>query len=159
MRLRRAILGAGIIILLLVSTGAMAAGWGGGGAHMRVGQRVRGEDGGGICLRYLHRSGLDLTPEQEEQILILSQEFYQKSLPLRQRLQRLRLELRRLWAEEKPDEAAINAKLTEMTPLRIELRAMAMETREKIRKVLTPEQLEKLESAGGRVFQRRRGRR
>ena len=64
--------------------------------------------------------------------------------------------MRRLWAEEKPDEAAINAKLTEMTPLRIELRAMAMETREKIRKVLTPEQLEKLESAGGRVFQRRR---
>lgn len=47
MRLRRAILGAGIIILLLVSTGAMAAGWGGWGAHMRVGQRVRGEDGEG----------------------------------------------------------------------------------------------------------------
>src|SRR5690606_8529681 len=124
---------------LLASTGTMAAGWGGAGAHMPFGNRVRGEDWGGICLGYLHRSGLDLTPEQEKQILAIHQEFYRNSLALRQRLQQLRLELRRLWAEEKPDEAAINRKLTEMTPLRIKLRAMALETREEVKRVLTPE--------------------
>jgi len=154
MRLRRTIVGAGLIILLLASTGAMAAGWGGG-----FGKGVKGEAGGRICHRSWHWHGLDLTPEQEEQILALRQEFHKKSLPLRQDLQRLRLELRRLWLEEKPDEAAINAKLAEMTPLKIELRAMALETWAEIKKILTPEQLEKLESARGRVFQRGKGRR
>ncbi|NLY89010.1 MAG: periplasmic heavy metal sensor [Firmicutes bacterium] len=159
MRLRKVITGIAMIIFLLASTGTMAAGWGDGGARVRVGKGVKGDDGGGICLRYLHRSGLDLTHEQEEQILALHQEFHRKSLALRQRLQRLRLELRRLWAEEKPDATAINKKLTEMTPLKIELRAMALETWEEIRKVLTPEQLKRLESTGGRVLLRRKGKR
>jgi Spy/CpxP family protein refolding chaperone len=78
---------------------------------------------------------------------------------LRQNLQRLRLELRRLWAEEKPDEAAINQKLIEMTPLKIELRAMALATWEETKKVLTPEQLARLESAEGRIWLQRKGRR
>ncbi|HHU82514.1 MAG TPA: periplasmic heavy metal sensor [Firmicutes bacterium] len=159
MRLRRAIVGVGMIIFLLASTGVMAAGWGGGVARAHIGRGVKGEDGGERCLRYLHRSGLDLTPEQEGQILAVHQEFYRNSLPLRQNLQRLRLELRRLWAEEKPDEAAINQKLIEMTPLKIELRAMALATWEETKKVLTPEQLARLESAEGRIWLQRKGRR
>ncbi len=157
MRLKRAVFVAGIIILLLASTGTMAAGWGGGGARARFGKGVRVEGGGGIYRHHWRR--LELTAEQEKQILTLRQEFYKKSLPLRQRLQQLRLELRQLWAEEKPDAAAINKKLTEMSPLRIELRAMTLETWAEMKKALTPEQLERLENlkpAKGKGFPRRK---
>lgn len=154
MRLRQIslIFSAGMVLFLPAAVGTTATAYGGG-----FGNGIIGESAGVGGFRYLHRS-LDLTPEQEEQILATRQEFYRNSLALRERLQQLRLELRRLWAEEKPNAAAINRKLTEMTPLRIELRAMALETWERIKTVLTPEQLEKLESVDGRVLMRRKGR-
>lgn len=126
------VLGTGLLLCLLVTFAAPATGWG--SETAAAGHFFRG-------LR-----SLKLTPKQEEQILTIRQEFERDSLELRQKLRRAKLELEQLWAAKSPDEAAINRKLAEITPLKIELRNMALEAEKKIRNVLTREQLEKLES-------------
>lgn len=127
------IFGTGLLLCLLAVCAAPATGWCGWGREA-TGRFYRG-------LR-----GLELTPEQEEQILTIRQEFERDSLELRQKLRRAKLELEELWAAKSPDEAAMNRKLAEITPLKIELRKMALEAERKIRSVLTREQLEKLDS-------------
>lgn len=128
------ILGTSFLLCLLVASVAPATCWGNETA-------TAGHFSGVRCIR-----GLNLTPKQEEQILTIRQEFQRDSLELRQKLQRAKMELRQLWAAKSPDEAAINEKLAEITPVKIELRNMALEAEKKIRNVLTREQLEKFES-------------
>ncbi|NLW55582.1 MAG: periplasmic heavy metal sensor [Firmicutes bacterium] len=93
------------------------------------------------------RLGLELTPDQQEKMLQLRQKLERETLELRHRLQQLNLELRHLWKAEQPDQNAINQKLTEMIPLRIELHSKSQQAREALESILTPEQLEKWKSS------------
>lgn len=89
---------------------------------------------------------LKLTAEQEQKILEIRQKHAREVLPIRQELQKKRLELRRLWSAEKPDAAAIEGKMKEMVPLQVKLRMKALAVRDEIKTILTPEQQKIFES-------------
>lgn len=102
-------------------------------------------------------SKLNLTPEQEQKLLEIRQRHAREILPLRQELQKKRLELNRLWEAEKPNATAIERKMIEMVPLQVKMRMKAMTMRDEIRAILTPEQQEQFDAFQNERGHRRRG--
>lgn len=127
-----------VITILIVGTfsmTALAGGWGPGPGKEKVGFGCRFSD-------------LDLTLAQEQKILEIRQEFQKETLPLRFEMRKKMEELRQLWAQNSPNQSLIDAKNKEITPLKIQLRAKAEAMQEKIKGVLTAEQLKKLNENG-----------
>jgi Spy/CpxP family protein refolding chaperone len=89
----------------------------------------------------------NLTPEQSAKLQELREQRDKDILPLRNELVAKRSELRNLWLQSDPDEAAIKAKQQEMNDLRNQLQDKMTEYRLEVGKILTPEQRAQLQSS------------
>ena len=87
---------------------------------------------------------LNLTPDQQQKMLTLRQEFQKDTMDLRFALQQKRLELRQLWSANPPSQNAIDAKTKEVNALRIQMIAKTQTFKDKVKTILTPEQLKHL---------------
>ncbi len=91
---------------------------------------------------------LNLSDEQKTKIEAL-QAAYQKELrPVREKMFDKSVALRRLWLQANPDKDKITATQREVSLLRDEMQNKVTTMRLEIRKVLTPEQQEKLVNSG-----------
>lgn len=80
----------------------------------------------------------NLTPEQSQKVLTLQQAHLEKITPIQQELYSKKLELRRLWLEQNPDQARINALQKEIFDLVDQLQQESTKLRTEILKVITP---------------------
>ena len=87
---------------------------------------------------------LNLTDEQKTKIEALISENQKAIRPLREKMFDKSVELRRLWLQANPDKDKITAAQKELRTLRDKKEDKATTLRFEIRKVLTPEQNEKL---------------
>ena len=88
---------------------------------------------------------LDLTPEQQLKILDIRRDFEKDTMTLRFEMERKNLELQQLWAAEPLDQKAIETKTQEIAGLRVQLTNKSQTMQEQMKKVLTEEQLKKLD--------------
>lgn len=89
-------------------------------------------------------SALRLTPAQTAHIAALRRAFREEMDPLRERLLARRLELGELWAKSPPEREAIRRKQEEIQAIQQEMQDRMMRYQLECRRVLTPEQQEKL---------------
>jgi Spy/CpxP family protein refolding chaperone len=89
----------------------------------------------------------NLTPEQSAKLQELRQQRDKEALPLRNDLVAKKAELRDLWLQSEPDEAAIKVKQQEINDLRTKLQDTMTEYRLEAGKIITPEQRAQLRSA------------
>lgn len=83
----------------------------------------------------------------EDQLTSIKKERFKtakESIELRSKIQIAQLELGKIIQSENPDEKAIKQKIEEMSGLRSNLKFTQIQSRLKMRNILTPEQLEKL---------------
>jgi len=125
-------------VLVVGSVVASAAGF--------LGRGCVGSDGLGIG-GWLGRLSdhLDLTSDQQQELLKIRQEHAVQTLELRFELQQKMLELQQLWNADELDEEAISQKAGEIAALRVRLKEAQQILAEKEKQVLTPEQQKKLE--------------
>jgi Spy/CpxP family protein refolding chaperone len=91
---------------------------------------------------------LNLTAEQKAKIEALQTSTYKETRPIQEKMFDKSVELRRLWLQANPDRDKITGLQKEVSALRDVMQGKATEMRLEIRKVLTPEQQEKLVNAG-----------
>lgn len=89
----------------------------------------------------------NLTPEQSAKLKELREQHDKEALPLKNELTAKRAELRNLWLQDNPDEAAIKAKQQEINDLRDKLQDTMTGHRLEAGKILTPEQRAQLQSS------------
>ncbi len=89
---------------------------------------------------------LEITAEQRKALTDLRIQRMEQTQGVRLAHDKLRLELQELWAEEPLDAEAIQAKEAELVKARIEAVKMGRELAKSAQEILTPEQLEKLNS-------------
>lgn len=127
-----------IVTLVLVGTVSLAAFAYGNG-------RGRGEN-------QMGKSGffqnLNLSPEQQQKLLEIRQDYQRETQNLRFEMQKKQLELRQLWSASTLNRSAIEAKEKEVTGLRVQLVTKARAMQDKMKNILTAEQLKKLEESG-----------
>jgi Spy/CpxP family protein refolding chaperone len=87
---------------------------------------------------------LNMTDEQKTKIEALRDANYKVTRPLREKMFDKSVELRRLWLQANPDKDKITAAQKEIRTLRDSLEDKRTALRLEIRKILTPEQNEKL---------------
>lgn len=108
-------------------------------------------DGGGRRQRPNHMGPnkffkcLELTPEQQQKLLAIRQEFQKETQPLRFEIQRKQLELRQLWSAQMLNQSAIEAKTKEVAGLRVQMVKKSRAMQEKMKSILTAEQRRKWE--------------
>ena len=91
---------------------------------------------------------LNLTDDQIAKIDALQDDNYKATRLLREKIFDKSVELRRLWLQANPDKDKIAAAQKELRTLRNEMEDKVTALRLEIRKVLTPEQNEKLANSG-----------
>lgn len=91
---------------------------------------------------------LNLTDEQKAKIETLISANQKEMRPFREKMFDKSVELRRIWLQPNPDKDKITALQKEVRVLRDEMQDKATAMRLEIRKVLTPEQQEKLANFG-----------
>jgi Spy/CpxP family protein refolding chaperone len=126
-------------IVLVWTTGALAAGPYGKGRHQGKGMNIPPE----IV------SALELTPEQTQKIRSLRVDHQKDVMPLRTQKFEKRAELRLLWMQMTPDVEKIKAKQKEMHDIEWQIREKSIDFRLAMRNVLTEEQLSKFLAMGG----------
>lgn len=89
---------------------------------------------------------LNLTIDQQQKILKIRQEFQKETMDLRFSIQNKRLELKNLWNTKPLNQAAIETKTKEIAGLRVQIANKAQVMMDKIKAVLTPEQLKTLQN-------------
>jgi Spy/CpxP family protein refolding chaperone len=128
------LIGLALVMLVgMVAFAAMAAGdgWGCG---------PRGEHH-----RFAMMDKLNLTLEQRQKMLEIRQGFEKDTLALRYDLRQKNQELRKLWRADSLDSNAIQSKSNEIIALRIKLVTKMRVMRDKMKSILTPEQLKILQ--------------
>ena len=103
-----------------------------------------GKGGGYGSCRETGLEKLNLTDDQKAKIESLREANYKATRPLREKLFDKAVELRRLWLQANPDKDKITAAQKELRTMRDEMEDKVIALRLEIRKVLTPEQNEKL---------------
>ena len=88
---------------------------------------------------------LNLSPEQQQKLLIIRQDYQKDTQTLRFEMQKKQLELRQLWSAQALNRNEIEAKEKEVASLRVQLVTKVRAMQEKMKGVLTPEQLKKFE--------------
>jgi Spy/CpxP family protein refolding chaperone len=140
----------GVVLLFAaaIATSAFGFGWGRGPGF-----------GYGSCWGdSAGNTGLGLTAEQQAQLTKMRDAQFKEIAPLREQMFAKRDELRKLWLEPNPDQAAILATQKEMRSLRDQVQDKMTAFRLDALKVLTPEQQAKIKStASGRGFGPGRG--
>ena len=89
----------------------------------------------------------NLIPEQSAKLKELREQHDKEALPLKNELTAKRAELKNLWLQGNPDEAAIKVKQQEINDLRNQLQDKMTGHRLEVAKILTPEQRAQLQSA------------
>lgn len=87
---------------------------------------------------------LDLSAEQIAEIRQMMLDFQKETLELRNQIQMKQLEMRELRLATEVDMEQVRSKLEEIADLQVELRMKAFERQDKVKELLTPEQLEEL---------------
>ncbi|MBE0478742.1 periplasmic heavy metal sensor [Candidatus Aerophobetes bacterium] len=93
--------------------------------------------------RWERRVDIDLTLEQKETLAKLRLSLQEETLDLRTQLTRKRIELNKLWLEESPDKTRIYSLMDEMASIRAEINKKSVDFLLEVKKILTPEQLQK----------------
>lgn len=93
--------------------------------------------------------GSDLSKDQQKQAAALRLDFIKKVQPIRAEIEKKRIEMMELNAADKPDEQAIQKKREEIWALRDSMRNERRAMGTKFQALLTPEQRQKLGTAGG----------
>lgn len=91
---------------------------------------------------------LNLTSEQQQKLLVIRQDFQKETQSLRFEMQKKQLELRELWSAKSLNQSAIESKEKEVTGLRIQMANKARTMQDRMKKVLTADQLKKLDESG-----------
>lgn len=105
--------------------------------------------GRGNCMnRLAGLERLDLTKDQKTRIEALQTDHEKATRGLRDKIFDKSVELRKLWLAANPDKDKIRAAQKELNTLRDEMQEKATVMKLEIRKVLTPEQNEKLADMG-----------
>lgn len=107
--------------------------------------------GEGRGFGYHHEAGLwglNLTDEQKTKIEALQVAQYKEIRPIREKMFDKSVELRRMWLQTNPDKDKIVSLQKEVRALRDQLEDKATVQRLELRKMLTPEQQEKLVNSG-----------
>ncbi|NLY76106.1 MAG: periplasmic heavy metal sensor [Firmicutes bacterium] len=120
-----------VLLIASLSCGVLAQGWG---------------PGKNDCRGMYFGKNLNLTYEQQQQLLAIKQEFQKDTQSLRFDLEKKKMELRRLWTATPPDQNAINAKNSEITSLEVRMVEKIRALQGKIKAILTEEQLQKFNS-------------
>ena len=81
-------------------------------------------------------------------LLEIRQDYQRETQTIRFEMQKKQLELRQLWSASTLNRSAIEAKEKEVTGLRVQLVTKARAMRDKMKNILTAEQLKKLEENG-----------
>ncbi|NLI98426.1 periplasmic heavy metal sensor [bacterium] len=87
---------------------------------------------------------LDLTRDQQAKIKKIQDDHQEKVLDTKQKIERLGLELKRLFEEDAPQQSKIEAKVREIGALRTALQIERVNLCFEVRKLLTDEQIKKL---------------
>ncbi|HQG71648.1 MAG TPA: Spy/CpxP family protein refolding chaperone [Tenuifilum sp.] len=116
-------------VLILTSTTGMAQG-----------PRYRGGDGNSMQTAGKGYYYLNLTPEQEQKINDLRVKHLKEITPLRNELSEKQAHLRTLESADKPDMAAINKTIDEITSIKAKLMKARVAHRAEVSQLLTDEQ-------------------
>jgi Spy/CpxP family protein refolding chaperone len=139
------------LVLMIVGLGllfgASAFAFGGPRGDRGPGPGYGNHDGRGHCTEAGLRR-LNLSDEQKNKIETLQTAHEKDIRPTKEKMFDKSVELRRLWLKENPDKDKIVAIQKEVRTLRDKLEDKSTALRFEIRKVLTPEQQEKLASFG-----------
>jgi len=115
----------------------------------------RGQHGGpwhfgglrlGLLLTPQAAEELNLTADQQDKLKELSYSHQEKVLEIKQKIEREQLELKKLMDADEPNESKVKAKIREIGLLRTDLQLAQVDTYFAARKILTDEQIEKIES-------------
>jgi len=87
---------------------------------------------------------IDLSPKQIHSLWDLKEDFLKECVPLQKEIFKKRLELKELLLEPSPDAKKVTQKQDEILDLMRDLAKKRISYQLKARKILTPEQLEKL---------------
>jgi Spy/CpxP family protein refolding chaperone len=98
--------------------------------------------------RFGHADLLGLSKEQIDKMHALRDRFFNETRDLRYDMAQKRLEMRKLFMDPKTDDATLLAKQKEMSALRQKMADKMAQMMIEGRKILTPEQLQKLDRAG-----------
>jgi Spy/CpxP family protein refolding chaperone len=85
---------------------------------------------------------LELSAEQQAEMREMMLSFQKETLELRNQIQLKQLEMRELRLADELDMEQVKSKLEEIADLQVELRMKAVERQDKVKELLTPEQLE-----------------
>jgi len=88
---------------------------------------------------------LDLTPEQESQLREFSKARLEERRTFRDKMMKMRSELREMMKDPKADEKKIEGLVDEIFKLRANQFKGSLKSRNEIKKIFTPNQLEKIE--------------
>ena len=143
-RSRNAILAAVMVMAMLGTTAAYAEGMGPGGHH---GQE-RGEKGE-------FYKELNLTPEQRDQVKAQKEATKAQKQELREAMKAKRAELKAELAKKDLDRARVNVITTEMKAITAKLVDMRVESIIALKKILTPEQFQKMQDKMGQHREKR----
>jgi len=88
---------------------------------------------------------LNLSPEQKEKMKELRTRYHTDTRDLKYAIATKRLEMRKLFTDPKTDDATLQAKQNELNTLRQQLREKKFQKKLEWRKILTPEQITKLD--------------
>jgi Spy/CpxP family protein refolding chaperone len=99
-----------------------------------------------------HWKRLNLDQKQKASLHELQRKFKGETAQLKGELVTKRIELRLLWTDPKADSEAILAKEKELRDLQNQMRDKIVQYKLEARKILKPEQIEKLGSMGGMGF-------
>lgn len=118
-----------MVVLLLATTTGMAQG-----------PRFRGGDGNAMQQKGNAYCELNLTPEQEQKINDIRVKHLKETTPLRNELREKQAHLRTLESADKPDMAAINKTIDEITSIKAKLMKAGAAHRAEVSQLLTDEQ-------------------
>ncbi len=107
-----------------------------------------GKGGGYGNCREAGLERLNLTAEQKTKIEALQTSADKEVRPIREKMFDKSVEMRRLWLQANPDKSKINDARKEISTLRDQMQDKTTAMRLELRKVLTPEQQEKLANVG-----------
>jgi len=97
------------------------------------------------------RNALNLTPDQETKLKAFREARQKESQDFREEMRKMQTELRDLTKDPKADLKKVDGLIDEMSKLRASRQKASFRNREEMKKIFTPEQLEKMQNVGGRL--------
>ncbi len=105
-------------------------------------RRMNDDDFGPPMGRERFIEHLNLSEEQEEQFDNIRSDFQKKNIELRAKVQTMRITLRDLFDEDKPDQGKIESQISDISKVQNEMKLNATSLWFKVNKILKPEQQE-----------------